>query len=116
LPGFFASKKYKKTSTESGPAIGVQLDRGHVNLCKERKLEPREWQAELDPLEDGGVHEEEEFFGACAIVNEYGFTFLTRLDRHVCVVFPPEDAKFLIGLAFLIGFYVFDGANFGGFI
>jgi len=30
-------------------------------------------------------------------------------------VFPLNDAKFLIRLAFLIGFYVFDGGNFGGF-
>jgi len=41
-----------------GPAVGMQLGRGHVNLCKQRALEPRKWQAELDPLEDGGVNKE----------------------------------------------------------
>ena len=42
-----------------GPAVGMQLGRGHINLCEQRALEPRQWQAELDPLEDGVVHEEE---------------------------------------------------------
>ena len=45
-----------------GPTVGMQLGRGHVNFGKECALEPCEWQAKLDPLEDCGVHEEEGFF------------------------------------------------------
>jgi len=42
-------------SPHEGPSIGVQLGRGHVYFSLKRPLEPRERQAEFDPLEDGGV-------------------------------------------------------------
>jgi len=73
-----------------GLAVGMQLGRGHVNFGKERALEPREWKAKLDPLEDCGVHEEDGFFRVGAIIDAYRFTFPTRLDRHVRIVFLPN--------------------------
>ena len=101
--------------SNEGPTVGMQLGRGHVNFSEESALESREWQAELDPLEDCGVHEEEGLFRACVIVDSYGFAFPTRLDRHVCIMFPPKNSKLLIGLAFLIGLYIFVRGYFGSF-
>jgi len=98
-----------------GPAVGMQLGRVHVNFSEERALKPREWQAELGPLEDCGVHEKEGFFRSCVIIDAYGLAFPTRLDRHVCIVFPPKDLKLLIRLALLIGIYVFVGGYLGSF-
>jgi len=45
-------------SPHKGPVVRVQLGRGHVDLSKESALEPRKGKAELESLEDGGVHEE----------------------------------------------------------
>jgi len=61
-----------------GPTVRVQLGRGHVDLGKEGALDPHKGKAELEPLEDGGVHEEEGFFGVCTIVSTHGKTFPTR--------------------------------------
>ena len=41
--------------SHEGPAVGVQLGRGHINFGEECPLEAREWQVKFDPLEDGGV-------------------------------------------------------------
>jgi len=93
----------------------AQLGRGHVNFCKECALEPREWQAGLDPLEYGGVHEEEGFFKACAIIDAHGFTFPTRPNRHVRIVFPPKHTMLFISLALPVRYYVFVGGYLGSF-
>jgi len=98
-----------------GPAVGMQLGRGHVNFSKEHALEPREWQVKFDLLEDFGVHEEEGFFRVCAIIDAYRFAFPTRLDRDIHIVFPPEYTKLIIRLVFLIGLYVFVGGYLGSF-
>jgi len=98
LSGFFASKKYKKKSTEGvsemvakdgkgpdeGPAVGMQLGRGNVNFSKERALEPREWQVKLDPLEDCGVHKEEGFFEACTIFSLFAETSFSSSLGGLC--------------------------------
>ena len=61
-----------------GSAVRMQLGRGHIDLSQECALKPHEWKAKLEPCKDGGVHEEEGFFGVCAIVDAHGFTFPTR--------------------------------------
>jgi len=94
---------------------GVQLGRGHDNLCEECALLPREWQPELDPLEDCGVHEEEGFFKAYSIIDTYGFAFRTRLDRHVRIVFPPKHMMLFISLTLLVCYYVFVGGYLRSF-
>jgi len=54
-----------------GPAVGVQLGRGHVDLIQESALEPPERKAKLEPLKGGGIHEEEGFFGVRAVVDAH---------------------------------------------
>ena len=61
-----------------GPSVGLQLSRGYIDLCKESALEPRKGKADFEPLEDGGVHEEEGFFGVRTIVHTHGNAFPTR--------------------------------------
>jgi len=63
---------------QKGPTIGMQLGRGHVDLCKKSTLETREGKAESEPLEDGGVHEEERFFRIRTIVHTHRNAFPTR--------------------------------------
>jgi len=47
-----------REGSHKGPAVGMKLGRGNVHLCDESALEPRKGEAEFEPLEDGGVHEE----------------------------------------------------------
>jgi len=61
-----------------GPAVGMQLGKGHVDHCKESTLEPREGKVEPEPLEDGVVHEEEGFFRIRMIVHTHRNAFPTR--------------------------------------
>jgi len=86
-----------------GPTVGMQLGRGHVDLCEQRALEPRKWQAKLDPLEDGRIHEEEmasSWVGV--IVSAHRFTFLTRQNQYVHVVLPPENTTLLISFTYVM--------------
>ena len=43
---------------QKGPAVGVQLGRGHVDFNQKSALKPCEWEAKLKPLEDSRVHKE----------------------------------------------------------
>ena len=98
------------------PAVGMQLGRGHVDLCEQRVLEPRKWQAKLDLLEDDRIHEEERgSSGVCVIVSAHKFTFLTRQNRYVHVLLPPEDMTLLISFTLLLRYDVLVGGIFGGF-
>ena len=61
-----------------GLTVGMQLGRGHVELCKESALEPRKGKADSEPLEDDGVQEEEGFFRIRTIVRTHRNAFPTR--------------------------------------
>ena len=99
-----------------GPAVGMQLGRGHVDFCEQRTLEPCKWQAQLDPLEDGEIHEEERASSwVCAIVSTHWFTLLTRQNRYIYIVLPPKDTTFLISFNLLVRYDVLVGGVFGGF-
>jgi len=65
-------------SPHKGPAVRVQMGKGHVDLSKESALEPRKGKAELDLLEDGDVHEEEGLFGVRAIARAHENASHTR--------------------------------------
>jgi len=61
-----------------GPAIRMQMSKGHVDLCKKRALEPRKGEAESEPLENCGVHEKERLVRIRAIVSTHGNAYPTR--------------------------------------
>jgi len=74
------------------------------------------WQAELDPFENGGIHEEERTSSwVHAIIGAHGFTFLTRQNRYIRVVLPPEDTTLLISFTLPVRYYILVGGEFGGF-
>jgi len=97
---------------DEGPVVGMQLGRGHVNFCEERTLKPREWEAKLELLEDGGqVHEEKGFFKVCAIVDTHGLPFPARSNLHKPIMLPPDDVELFVGLAFFVRIHVLKGGN-----
>jgi len=85
-----------------GPVVGVQLGRSHINLSQQSTLELRKGKTKFEPLKDGGVHKEEGFLGACAVINAHRLTLLARQNLHVQVMFPPEDVELLVKLIFLV--------------
>jgi len=101
-------------SPHESPAVRVQLGRGHIHLDYECALEPCEWQAKLDPLEDGGVHKEERLFGVGAIVDTYRFTFDTKSNSYVRIVFSPKYPTFLTSFTLLVRYHILVGGIFGG--
>jgi len=74
FPGLLASKKWRKTSTKGGvpkmvtqyregrhegPAVGMQLGGGHVDLRQQHPLEAGKGEMQLDPFKDSLIEEEE---------------------------------------------------------
>jgi len=64
--------------SHKSPVVKVQLGRGHIDLCEESALEPREGKAESELLENGNVNEEERLVRIRAIINTYGDAFPAR--------------------------------------
>jgi len=96
------------------PAVRMQLGRGHFDLCKKSTLEPREGNAEFEPLEDSGIHKEEGLVKVRTIISANGNAFLARHNLEICVKFLLEDMKLILGLAFFVFLYVFKGLHLGG--
>ena len=92
-----------------GPAVGMQLGRGHVNLCQEGPLEACEWQVELNPFENGGVEEEEGLSVVDMIVSTYEFALCTGTNRDKCVALSPKDTPYAVRLFVLMLPYILVG-------
>jgi len=61
-----------------GPAARVQLGRGHVDLYEESTFENGKGEAEFEPLEVHGIHEEEGLPRVRLIINAHGDPFPAR--------------------------------------
>jgi len=68
----------------------------------------------LDPLENGGVEEEEGFPVVCAFISAHGFTLRARLNGHLCVALPPKHAKQVSGLILPMLHHILTGGESGG--
>jgi len=97
------------------PSCWDVAGQGHVDLGEKGTLEPSKWQAKFEPLENHGVHEEEEVLWVCGLIDAHRFAFSAGQDLHESVVLLPENEKFLARLALLICLYVLEGGDFGGF-
>jgi len=64
LPGALSFKEMKEdvdgmrvpkvvAQYSEGPAVGMQLGGGHVDLCQQCPLEAGEWEAKFDPFKNG---------------------------------------------------------------
>jgi len=129
FPGLLASKKWRKTSTEGGcpkwlhkiakalpykgPAVGVQLGRGHVDFRQECLLKTRERQTEFYLLEDSGVEEEEGFPVVGAIISGHRFTLRAWPNGYIYITFFRKDAAHTGSLVLPVLYHVSTGSERG---
>jgi len=97
-----------------GPAIGVKLGRGHLDLRQECPLEARKRQTEFDLLEDGAVEEEKYFPVVGAIVSAHKLTLRTGLNGYVRIAFSPKHATHTSGLVLPMLYHIPARGKRGG--
>jgi len=73
-----------------GPAVGMQLGRGHVELFKQLPFEVVERELLPDAFEHRLIEEEEGLPIVGAVIDTYRFASYTGADGDVSIVYPPE--------------------------
>jgi len=104
--------QYGECSHE-GPAVGMQLDGGQVNL-RARPSETGEWEMQFDPFKNGGVEEDEGLSFVEAIISTYWFALSARANRDIGVAFSPKDAPFTVKLIVPVFPYILAKGESGG--
>jgi len=85
-----------------GPAVGMQLGRGHVDLFQQRPFEADEGETQLDPFKDSVIEEEEGLSFIGPVIGAHWFALSTGSNRDIGIAFSPKDAPFTVGLPFLM--------------
>ena len=80
----------KGEGPDEGPAVGMQLSRGHVELRKLLPLKTVEGESLTDALEHRLVKEKEWLPLIRAIINTDRFASCAGANRDVGIMYPPK--------------------------
>ena len=69
---------------------------------------------EFDPLEDGGVEEEEEFPIVGAIINAHRLTLRARSNEYIRITFSPKHTTDTGSLVLPVLYHIPAGSERGG--
>jgi len=73
-----------------GPAVEMQLGRGHVELCEQLSFEVAERESLTDALEHRLVKEKERLPVIRTVINTERFASCVGANKDVCVMYPPK--------------------------
>jgi len=126
FPGFFASKKYKKTSTDgvwpkwlqrkekaltNSQLLGCSWAGATLTSMRSARSNPMKGSRSLSLLK---VVEYMKKKGSSGSARSSTHRFAFPVGQNL-IVLPPKNVIFLVGLAFLIRLYVLKGVDLGGF-
>jgi len=97
-----------------GPAVGMQLGRGHVNLRQQCPLEARKWERKPNSFKNGGVEEQERLSSIDTIVRPYEFAICVKMNRNIGVALSPKDTPNAVRLFVPILPHILAGSKSGG--
>ena len=75
---------------DEGPVVGMQLGRGHVELCEQLPFEVTKRESLIDTLEYRLVKEKERLPVIGAVINADRFASCAGANRVICIVYPPK--------------------------